>query len=259
MSKDIDPTKSNRFERIWLLAKIEFKLRYYENKLGLLWALIKPVSQLLIYFFAFKIIMRNDIPNFALYLFSGLILWEFFVEATIGLTLILQTKKYLYEYSNMSKLEIYMASMISISLGFMFNFLILMGFILLAGIEINFNLFYFPIVFIIAFLFSFGVALILSNLYVKAKDVHQIWPLASQFIMWLSPLFFGASDLQNNIPGIAFFNPMFGIMVNLRNVTLRGISPDFYLLGLNCIHVLLVLGIGFLLLKSIGKKASEIL
>ena len=35
--------RSNKLERLWLMAKIEFKLRYYENKLGLLWALIKPV------------------------------------------------------------------------------------------------------------------------------------------------------------------------------------------------------------------------
>ena len=41
--------RSNKLERIWLLAKIEFKLRYYENKLGLLWALIKPISDIFIY------------------------------------------------------------------------------------------------------------------------------------------------------------------------------------------------------------------
>ena len=51
LNKDL--TKSNRLERIWLLAKIEFKLRYYENKLGLLWALIKPLLQMAIYYVAF--------------------------------------------------------------------------------------------------------------------------------------------------------------------------------------------------------------
>ena len=39
--------RSNKAERLWLLAKIEFKLRYYENKLGLLWALIKPLMDMI--------------------------------------------------------------------------------------------------------------------------------------------------------------------------------------------------------------------
>ena len=63
-----DVASKNKWERIWLLAKIEFKLRYNENKLGLLWALIKPLFQLTIYYVAFKIIMRNNLPNFAIYL-----------------------------------------------------------------------------------------------------------------------------------------------------------------------------------------------
>ncbi len=76
--------RTNKIERIWLLAKIEFKLRYYENKLGLLWALLKPIMDIAIYYVVFQIIMKQDIPAFASYLFIGLILWNFFVESTTG-------------------------------------------------------------------------------------------------------------------------------------------------------------------------------
>src|SRR4051812_48952084 len=113
--------RSNKFERIWLLAKIEFKLRYYENKLGLLWALIKPIMDMCIYYVAFKIILNSDQPNFASYLFIGLILWNFFIESTGGTIQILHTKKYLYEYSNMNKLEIYVSTLLANSIGFFFN------------------------------------------------------------------------------------------------------------------------------------------
>src|SRR6185295_390064 len=95
--------RSNKVERLWLLAKIEFKLRYYENKLGLLWALIKPLMDIAIYYVVFKVILDNTIPSFASFLFIGLIIWNFFVESTTGTVQILNTKKYLYEYSNMNK------------------------------------------------------------------------------------------------------------------------------------------------------------
>src|SRR5919202_5703251 len=113
--------RSNKSERLWLLAKIEFKLRYYENKLGLLWALIKPIMDVGIYYVVFKVIMKTDVPAFASYLFIGLILWNFFVESTSGTIQILNTKKYLYEYSNMNKLEIYVSTLLSNSIGFFFN------------------------------------------------------------------------------------------------------------------------------------------
>src|SRR6266496_5120983 len=113
--------RSNKIERLWLLAKIEFKLRYYENKLGLLWALIKPLLDIAIYYIVFQTILKQNIPAFASYLFIGLILWNFFVEYTTGTIQILSTKKYLYEYSNMNKLEIYVSTLFSNSIGFLFN------------------------------------------------------------------------------------------------------------------------------------------
>src|SRR5215475_8511711 len=119
---------SNKIERLFLLAKIEFKLRYYENKLGLLWALLKPLLDIVIYYVVFQIILKQNIPAFASYLFIGLILWNFFVESTTGTVQILYAKKYLYEYSNMNKLEIYVSTLLSNSIGFFFNFVMFLLF-----------------------------------------------------------------------------------------------------------------------------------
>src|SRR6185503_6692777 len=120
--------RSNKVERLWLLAKIEFKLRYYENKLGLFWALLKPILDIIIYYIVFQIVIKQNIPAFASYLFIGLILWNFFVESTTGTIQILNTKKYLYEYSNMNKLEIYVSTLLSNSIGFFFNFVMFLLF-----------------------------------------------------------------------------------------------------------------------------------
>jgi ABC-type polysaccharide/polyol phosphate export permease len=141
--------RSNKYERLWLLAKIEFKLRYYENKLGLLWALIKPLMDVGIYYIVFKIILKSDVPAFASYLFIGLILWNFFLESTSGTIQILNTKKYLYEYSNMNKLEIYTSTLLSNTIGFFFNlvmFLIFYNLMEVTAVGLNFfNLWIIPI------------------------------------------------------------------------------------------------------------------
>ena len=247
------------FERIWKLAKIEFKLRYYENKLGLFWALLKPSTQLFIYYIAFNVLFKTGIENFALYTFTGLILWEFFVEGSLGLIAILQTKKYLYEYSNMSKVEIYLASIVSISLGFLFNCVILMFFIYLSNTTVGWNILYLPLIFLNLFIFTFGLSMILSNVYVLVKDIQQIWVLINQAFMWVSPIFFSDLLIKEKIGNIEFFNPLFGILVNFRNILLFNKAPDFYLLLLNMGHAILIIIIGLVMLRQIGKKAAELI
>src|ERR1700760_2507990 len=159
----------HKMERLWLLARIEFKLRYYENKLGLFWALLKPIMDIVIYYIVFQIIIRQNIPAFASYLFIGLILWNFFVESTTGTIQILNTKKYLYEYSNMNKMEIYVSTLMSNSIGLFFNFVMFMLFYTFFEKEsMGLSLLNFWIVpiFAILFVLSLGSSLILSNLYI---------------------------------------------------------------------------------------------
>ena len=113
--------KQNRIERLWLLAKIEYKLRYYENKLGLLWALIKPLTEIVMYYIAFNVVVRQNIPSYVAYLFIGLIIWNFFLESSSGTVQILKNKKFLYEHTNMEKIDIYISTILSNCIGFFFN------------------------------------------------------------------------------------------------------------------------------------------
>lgn len=251
---------ANRLERLWLLAKIEFKLRYYENKLGLLWALLKPLLDVLIYYIAFKYIMKQNVPNFASYLFIGLIIWNFFVESTTGTVSILRTKKYLYEYSNMNKMEIYTSTLMSNALGFLFNFFMFLVFfdlIQTRGLGLSFyNLWIIPL-FITLYILSLGLSMILSCLYIIAKDIHQIWMVFTQILLFLSPIFYPIDKFERALPGFKYINPIAGIIVNARRVLMDCSPPDYKLLGADFVYALLLLWLGRFLLNKLGEKASE--
>lgn len=256
LKKDI--RNDNRLERIWLMAKIEFKLRYYENKLGLLWALIKPLAQMAIYYIAFALILRVSIPNYALYLFIGLIVWGVFTESTSGMIVVLKTKKYLYEYSNMSKIEIYLSSLISIGIGFLFNLGVFIVALYLNGLNLGLQVLWFPIILLNLFLISLGISMILSNIFLIIKDIKQIWELVLMFLFWVSPLLYSYEYIVQNLPFLSYVNPMAGVIINFRNIMMYNVSPDFILLGLNFIQGIILLLIGFFCLNKIGIKASEI-
>lgn len=253
-------TRSNKLERLWLLAKIEFKLRYYENKLGLLWALLKPIMDICIYYIVFQIVLKQNIPAFVSYLFIGLIMWNFFVESTSGTIQILNVKKYLYEYSNMNKLEIYVSTLFSNAIGFFFNFvmfLIYYAFFEPQSLGLSpLNFWIIPIFFNL-FLLSLGISLILSNVYIIAKDISQIWMVVTAFLVFLSPIFYKLSVFKEALPNFDYGNPIAGIIINARRVMMEGLPPDMVLFAWNFGYAFFLLLLGMLLLNKLGARAAE--
>ncbi|QNA43846.1 ABC transporter permease [Lacibacter sediminis] len=251
---------SNKLERVWLLAKIEFKLRYYENKLGLLWALLKPISDIFIFYIAFEIVLKQGIPNFVSFLFLALILWNFFVESTTGTIQILNSKKYLYEYTNMNKIEIYLSTILSNCIGFTFNFILFLLYFQLIdsgtlGLSVQ-ALWIIPIFFNLV-IFALGFSMILSNIYVLAKDISQVWMVITGIGFWLSPILFKLEIFRQALPGLDYLNPIAGLIINARNTVLYQKNPEWDLFVFNWAYAAFFLLLGFFLLNRVGKNAAE--
>ncbi len=252
--------RTNKLERVWLLAKIEFKLRYYENKLGLLWALLKPISDIFIYYIAFEVVMKQGIPHFVSFLFIALILWNFFVESTSGTVQILLTKKYLYEYTNMNKIEIYISTILSNCIGFFFNFCcfaIFFQFIDKGTLGFSWKVLYIVPIFLNVAVFALAFSIILSNIYVLAKDITQIWLVITGIGFWISPILFKLDTFRQALPGVDHINPIAGIVINARNVVLYQANPEWDLFVFDWTYAIFLLLAGLLLLNKIGKKAAE--
>ncbi len=250
---------SNKLERLWLLSKIEFKLRYYENMLGLIWAFIKPVSEICIYYIAFEVILKQGNPNFVSTLFLGLILWNFFVECTSGTIHILATKKYLYSFTNMNKLEIYFSVIVSNLIGLTFNFImfIIYHMIFDSGTYISWHvIFIFPILLNLTIL-SLAFSLINSNLFIIAKDIQQIWGILVGFGFWLSPILFNLDKFKSSLPGLDYINPIAGMIINAKYVILQNRLPEWGLFLWSFVYSIFFLLIGIYLLNKLGSKAAE--
>jgi ABC-type polysaccharide/polyol phosphate export permease len=252
--------RTNKMERLWLLAKIEFKLRYYENKLGLLWALIKPVTDIFIFYIAFEVILKQGVPNFISFLFIGLILWIFFVECTSGTIQILKVKKYMYEYTNMNKLEIYISTILSNCIGLFFNFLMFIlyyQFIAAGSAGLSWHIVFMIPIFLNLVILSLAFSIILSNIYIIAKDITQIWAVIIGIGFWLSPILYKLDIFRQALPSLEYLNPISGIIINARKVTLYNSVPDWSTFWFDLGYALFFLLLGLFLMNKIGSKASE--
>lgn len=251
--------ENNRLERIWILAKVDFKSRYYYNKLGILWALIKPIFEFFIYYVAFTIIFKSDVPNYALYLFLGLVLWYFFSEGTTKSIFILRTKLYLIENISFNKSDLFISSTLSVLLAFGFNFFayFLMSIILTAPPFHWEAVAFFPLLIGLLCALIYALNLILATLSIYLKDIQHLWDMLVLAGFWLTPILYDAKLLLEHVPVLYYANPMTGILVNIRNVVLYGVTPDYFLLSLNVLSVIALLLLGIWCFSRFSHKAAE--
>jgi len=189
---------NNRLERIWLLAKLDFQKRYYEGFLGMLWALLHPILRVGVYFVAFAILREERMPNYALHLFSGLIIWQFITEATNKSLNILKTNLYLINNIQFNWMDVYVSMNISTLLGFLWKLLAFFVFCMFSKLFPSLNYLYLPILVLDLLITTLGMCLILSIFKLYVKDLQHLWNLVILAGFWTAPIFFPLEGIQEN-------------------------------------------------------------
>lgn len=252
--------ENNRFERIWKLAQVDFKKRYYNDKLGLLWAFINPILKVLIYYVVFSYIMakmRDGIDNFALFLFSAIIFWMCFVEMMKKGMRVLEQKRYLIENIKVIKEDLYISNSISILLGFSFNLLAYLLIALLFGVRYSSNIALLPILILTTALIGTGVGMILSVIYIFFRDINHLVDIIVLFGFWTSGIFFPSSAIIAFWKPLYYINPFVGILENVRALIVYDTPANYEIMSINLIISIVVFAIGLTLMKKYSYLAIE--
>ena len=249
--------ENNRIERIWLMAKFDFVTRYYGSVLGLFWALLKPLFQLLIYYLVFTFIFNNSTESFLLFLFVGIILFQFFMEAACGSLKIFKSKRYLLENIQINRLDIFYSATGSTLIGFLFNFTAFSVFNLIINDSFSWSILLFPLVLVNLLLFILAAQLMLSTISIYLKDIDNIWFLVKTLLFWGSGIFFDLTKLEGKAALIMYFNPLAGILTNARSVLVYAEPLDFNLFAINFSSSIVLLLIGVWVFKKYSAKALE--
>jgi ABC-2 type transport system permease protein len=191
-------------ELIELLVRRELKVRYKDSSLGFLWTLIRPVTLLLVYYFALGVFLgaARDIPSFAIYVFSGLTLWALYSDMLVGGTVSVYNNANLIRKVYLPR-EVFPISAVGSAL---FNFAVQFGVLVLAMLvlgqfPITWDLLYiFPAAFIII-LFGSSFAILLSALNVFLRDIAYLVEVAILVLFWASPIVYSWSMVHKAFDG----------------------------------------------------------
>lgn len=213
----------NYWELVWALARTDFKLRYHGSVLGYVWALLKPLLTFLILNFVFSTIFnpRNSgIQHFSLQLLTSIMLFNFFSEGTMAGLNALMGKSSLVTKIYVPRWTIVIASTINAMLIFAMNLIIIVIFFAWYGFwpglpAIFTFLFFIGLTFLLILSFSFVAA----PLYVKFRDLQQIWEVAIQALFYGSPIVYPLQIIPQKFHTILLANPI-GYIIHFNKVAL---------------------------------------
>ena len=201
----------------YTLTWTNFKMRYYGSILGYIWSLLKPLALFGVLYIVFTMFMKQSAPHYKLFLLLGIILWNFFVEATTA-----GMNGFIGNYTLIRKVYLpriilVAAAVSSAFLGLIFNLLIFLVFALIDGLTWHPRMLWFLPLVIAVYLLAMGIGLILSIVVVKIRDTINLWEVAVQLGFWLTPVMYPMSSVPEKWRFYVYLNPMSGILDYSRN------------------------------------------
>lgn len=212
----------------WLLAVTEFKLRFFGSVLGYLWMLMRPLMLFGVLYVVFTQVfgIGKDIQHYPVYLLTSIVLFTYFAETTGGGVQCLVNRENLLRKMRFPRMVI----PISISLTALFNLganlLAVLVFATATGVQPRLSWLQFPLLILILTVFAVGLAMLLSVLYVRFRDVQPIWDVVLQMTFYGTPVLYVVGMLpevlQRKVLGA---NPIADITTQMRHAMLDPSAP----------------------------------
>ena len=239
------------------LVLAEFKLRYQGSVLGYFWTLVKPLMLFGVIYLVFSVFMPAPVPHYPIYLLIGILIWNFFAEATLIGMNSLPTRRDLITKIYFPRANIVFASTISSLITLLLNLIVLAIFLIASGLHPTWISFIFIVYIAELFLIATGITLILSTLYLFFRDMMHIWEILLQIGFWLTPIIYSVQIIPFKYHRYIYLNPLARIIEYSRDIFVNNHLPSF---SLNFVLLLMTLAIfvsGYLIFKSQEHKIAE--
>ena len=222
----------------------DFKLKYIKTRIGLLWAILKPLVLLGTIYTIFSIFLGFKMDHYPLILLLGIILWNFFSESTLSSIDNLISKKEIIKRMPLPLSIIILSACINTLITAIINLLIFSCILIIAQIELSWLILLFPILLLLLFILSVGLSFILSALNIFFRDLRYIWEIILQLVFWATPVIYTLNLVPEKFLPYYLLNPLAQIINSARNLLLE------QTLNLNSLLIILLTSLIFFLIGS---------
>lgn len=206
-----------RRELLRLLVRRDLQSRYRDSVLGFLWTIIRPIIVFLMYYVVLGKFLRaaEGVPDFAIYLFSGLTLYGFFAEMVVGATGSILSNSGLVKKIYLPREIFPLASIGGAGFMFLVQCLVLLGAAIImkalpAPVEM---LWFFPSVGLIL-IYGLAAGLFLAAVNVYLRDVQYLTDLLMMLAMWGSPIVYTWAMVSSAFQTMQLPSWLFEVYIN---------------------------------------------
>lgn len=215
-------------ELLWQLTVRELKVRYKQALLGVLWAILQPLTLMVIFTFVFSRVLGIQTPEnapYPVFCLLGLLPWLFFSSSLLVSINSLTGNANLVTKVYFPRLLLPLSSVLSALADFVIAIGIFLVIALLYGVGPYWSWLWVAPVFAMQFLFTFGLGLIFSALNVKYRDFRYVVPLVLQVWMFMTPVFYSADMIPGRYYVFYMLNPMACFIDGYHRAVLAGVAP----------------------------------
>jgi ABC-2 type transport system permease protein len=212
------------------LAIMEFKLRFFGSVLGYLWQLMRPLMLFGVLYVVFTHFVRfgAGVRFYPAILLTGIVLFNFFSEATGGAVTSVEDRENLVRKIEFPRLVVPLSVILTAYFNLVLNLVAVLVFVLAAGVEPRPQWLLMPVLLLGLGLLASGLAMLLSALYVRFRDVKPIWEVALQVIFYGSPVLYVLETIPNVDLRrlIVILNPVATLLVQTRHSLIDPAAPN---------------------------------
>ena len=237
------------FDLLRVLVDRDMKLLYKRSALGIAWTLINPLLQLAVFSFVFRSVIPVNIPQFSSFAFSGLLIWTWSQTALFQATGLITSNKALIRQPNFPTAILPVVTTMTGLIHFLLALPVLIIFLAVDGVEPSSVLFVLPLLMVIQFVLTVGLAYPLAALNVTFRDTQHTLGVILQMLFYLTPIFYDLNSVPKEFQPFYQLNPLVPLIEAYRAILLKGTQPDWQALLIVSLVVAVILPIGLAIFR----------
>jgi lipopolysaccharide transport system permease protein len=242
-----------------VLTQKELKVRYKNSVLGYLWSVAHPLAFALVFFIAFKVVIRIQIEDYALFLIAGLFPWQWFANSVNASPMILLGNASIIKKVNFPRYFIILTQVIQDMIHFLLAIPVIIIFLFLYHKTPHMSWLYgIPLLMVAQLFIIYGICLVIASTNLFFRDLERLTTIFTMLLFYFTPVFFEETMIPLQYRNFLYLNPLSLVVVNWRMLFLSGKINTLYLLG-SYAYAVFIFSIGYLVYKKLSWKFAEVL
>jgi len=239
------------------LVSRDMKLRYKRSVLGVGWSLLNPLAQLLVFQFIFGVVLPVNIPNYMAFLFTGVLVWNWFQPSLVLATSSIVDNRELIKRPGFPAAILPVVTVTSHLIHFVIALPILVIILILGGTLQTNAILALPVVIGLQFILTLSLAYFLATFHVTFRDTQYLLGVTLQLLFFLTPIFYDAKAIPEKYQSLYQSNPMVHLIGAYRAILVQGELPNVHSMQFIGLLDLILLSTGYLVFRRASNHFVE--